>query len=140
MQNDHITYIFTFKSISTITELPAESDLDLFVTVALIKDIFFTQLAVINEDAMFLNDTLVNTIKNFIKKALLLHLHLEITRLSDSTIDNSQTLKDVKALDYITNNLIIPNQTHKNAANQMDLSTLSTDGIGGRRMRQRHRN
>ena len=89
---------------------------------------------------MFLNNILINTIKNFIKKALLLHLHFEITRLSDSTIDNSQTLKDVKALDYITNNLIIPNQTHKNAANQMDLSTPSTDGIGGRRMRQRHRN
>ena len=114
--------------------------MDSFITVALIKDIFFTQLAVINEDAMFLNDTLVNTIKIFVKKAFLLHLCLEVTRLSDSMIDNTQTLKDVKALDHIINNLIISNQIHKNAANQIDLSTSSTDGIGGRRVYQRYRN
>ena len=129
-----------FKSISTVTELLSESDLDSFITVALIKNIFFTQLAVINEDAMFLNDTLVNTIKIFVKKAFLLHFRLEVTHLSDSMIDNTQTLKDVKALDHITNNLIIPNQTHKNAANQIDLSTSSTDGIGGRCVCQRYRN
>ncbi len=72
---------------------------------------------IINEDVIFFNDILVNTIKNFIKKILLLHLYLEIIYLSDLTIDNSQTLKNVKTLDYIINNLIISNQTHKNTAN-----------------------
>ena len=54
----------------------------------------------------------------------MLHLTLEVSRLNNPRIDNHHTLQQVKELDHLTNNLIIPSMTQKNAANRVDMSTI----------------
>lgn len=67
----------------------------------------------------------MNPLKIFLKKAFRLHLTLEVSHLNNPRIDNHHMLQQIKELDYLTNDLIIPNVTQKNAANQVDLSTIT---------------
>ena len=66
----------------------------------------------------------------------MLHLELEVSRLTNPRIDNHHTLQQIKELDYLTSNLIIPNVTQKNAANKIELSTLSSQRRRTRRSRR----
>ncbi|CAI2187546.1 3443_t:CDS:2 [Funneliformis geosporum] len=57
----------------------------------------------------------INVMPN--EDAFMLHV---IHCLTNSDMDNHHTLQQVKELDHITNNLIIPNVTQKNASNQIN--------------------
>ncbi|CAB5390865.1 unnamed protein product [Rhizophagus irregularis] len=113
------------KEILSIDEVPNEDEIAPYITDAFVKDVFFSQLAVINEEELFDDSTIMNPLKIFLKKAFRLHLTLEVSRLNNPRIDNHHTLQQIKELDYLTNDLIIPNVTQKNAANQVDLSTIT---------------
>jgi len=117
-------YLIIYFSISSIDAIPSKDQLTLYVTDAFCKDIFFTQLAVIKEDELFSNPTIINPLKIFLMKAFRLHLELEVSRLNNSRIDNHHTLQQVKELDYLTSNLVIPNITQKNASNQIEFPAL----------------
>src|SRR5437868_4025629 len=56
----------------------------------------------------------------------ILHLNLEVLRLNNPRMDNHYTLQQIKELDHLTNHLIIPNLTQRNAANQVNLSEFSS--------------
>ncbi|CAG8746931.1 16536_t:CDS:1, partial [Funneliformis caledonium] len=88
----------------------------------LFKDIFFTQLAIIEEDELFNNITIINTLKTLLKKAFMLHLTLKVSHLINHNVNNYYTLQQVKELDHLTSNLTITNLTQKNAANQINIS------------------
>ena len=116
--------------------MPSEDQLTLYITNEFIKDVFFTQLAVIKEEELFSNPTIINPIKMFLIKAFLLHLEFEVSRLTNSRVDNHYTLQQVKELDYLTNNLVIPNITQKNASNQTKLSMMTLQRRRTRRSRR----
>ncbi|POG59671.1 hypothetical protein GLOIN_2v1818277 [Rhizophagus irregularis DAOM 181602=DAOM 197198] len=113
------------KEILNIDEVPNEDEIAPYITDAFVKDVFFSQLAVINEEELFDDSTIMNPLKIYLKKAFRLHLTLEVSHLNNPRIDNHHTLQQIKELDYLTNDLIIPNVTQKNAANQVDLSTIT---------------
>ena len=107
-----------------------------YVTDEFFKDIFFTQLAVIKEDELLSISTIINPLKIFLTKAFKLHLELQVSRLTNPRIDNHHTLQQIKELDYLTSNLIIPNVTQKNAANKIELSALISPRRRTRRSRR----
>ncbi len=116
--------------------MPSEDQISLYVTDEFFKDIFFTQLAVIKEDELLSIPTIIDPLKIFLTKAFMLHLELEVSRLTNPRIDNHHTLQQIKELDYLTSNLIILNVTQKNAANKIELSTLSSQRRRTRRSRR----
>lgn len=118
------TYINYLNSISSNEEIPSESQIASYITDTFFKDIFFTQLAVIKDDELFSNPSIIDPLKTFLKKAFILHMALEVSRLNNPKIDNHYILQQIKELDYLTSNLIIPNVSQKNAANKVNLSTL----------------
>ncbi|CAG8745761.1 5970_t:CDS:2, partial [Funneliformis caledonium] len=89
-----------------------------------ISNIFFTQLAVIKEDELFDDSTVIALLKIFLKQAFILHLTHKVSRLTSLNMDNHHTLQQVKELDHLTNDLIISNLTQNNASNQIDMSTM----------------
>lgn len=97
-----------------------------YITNSFLKDIFFTQLAIVREEELFDDMTIINSLKLFLRKAFILHLQLEIARLENPRMDNHHTLQEVKELDYLTSDLIIPNSTQKNATNQVNISEFSS--------------
>ena len=127
--------LFFLNSILNINDID-EDLITSYITESFFKDIFFTQLAVIDEDELFNNSTIINPLKLFLKKAFILHLNLEISRLDNQRIDNHHTLEQIKELDCLTSGLIIPNFTQKNAANQVDKSTILAQNSRARRSRR----
>src|ERR1700733_6395293 len=99
----------------SIDSIPSEDIISLYITNDFLKDIFFTQLAVIKQDELFENPTIMNFLKEFVKEAFLLHLKYEMSRSTNPNMDNHHTLQQVKELDYLTKGLIIPNLTQKDA-------------------------
>jgi len=82
-------------------------------------------LAVIKEDELFEDLTIIGPLKLFLRKAFKLHLTYEVSRLTNPNLDNHHTLHQVKELDGLTGDLIIPNLSQKNASNQIDISAMS---------------
>jgi len=70
-------------------------------------------LAVIKEDELFDNSTIINPLKIFLKQAFILHLTHKVSCLTNLNMDNHYTLQQVKELDHLTNNLIILNSIQK---------------------------
>ncbi|RGB35673.1 hypothetical protein C1646_759076 [Rhizophagus diaphanus] len=111
----HTEEYIKIKEILNIDEVPNEDEIAPYITDAFVKDVFFSQLAVINEEELFDDSTIMNPLKIFLKKAFRLHLTLEVSRLNNPGIDNHHTLQQIKELDYLTNDLIIPNDVKKPA-------------------------
>lgn len=106
--------------------MPSEDEIMSYITDNFVKSIFFTQMAVIKEDDLFGNISTINSLKLFLKRAFILHLELEVARLEDPEMENNHVLKKVKELDYLTKNLVIPNLTQRNAANQINASEFGS--------------
>ena len=102
-----------FNSISSIETIPSEDVILSYITNNFFKDIFFIQLAVIKEDELFDNSTIINPLKIFLKQAFILHLTHKVSCLTNLNMDNHYTLQQVKELDHLTNNLIILNSIQK---------------------------
>ncbi|CAG8515569.1 16991_t:CDS:2 [Funneliformis caledonium] len=98
--NDLNFYVKEYVKINNISSIPSEDDTASFVNNTFLKNIFFTQLAVIEEDELFNNITIINTLKILLKKAFILHLILEVLRLTNYNVDNYHTLQQVKELDH----------------------------------------
>ena len=81
-------------------------------------------MAVIKEDELFEDLTIISSLKLFLRKAFKLHLTYEVS-LTNPNLDNHHTLRQVKELDGLTGDLIIPNLSQKNASNQIDISAMS---------------
>ena len=82
-------------------------------------------MAVIKEDELFEDLTIIDPLKLFLRKAFILHLTYEVSRLTNPNMDNHHTLQQVKELDGLTDNLIIPNSSQKNASNQINISEMT---------------
>ncbi|CAG8630039.1 17066_t:CDS:2, partial [Funneliformis caledonium] len=106
-----VAAVLSLNSISSTNEIPSEDDITSFVNDAFLKDIFFTQLAIIKEDELFNNVTIINTLKTLLKKAFMLHLTLEVSHLTNHNVNNHHILQQVKELDHLTSDLTIPNLT-----------------------------
>ena len=116
--------------------MPNDDEIMSYITDSFFRDIFFTQLAIIKEEELFSSINIIKPLKLFLKQAFMLHLELEVARLKNPRMDNHYTLQQVKELDYLTENLAIPNITQRNAANQINVTeTVSLR----RRSRRSHR-
>ncbi|CAG8616694.1 1053_t:CDS:2 [Funneliformis caledonium] len=81
------------NSISSIDMILSEDVISLYITDDFFKDIFFTQLAVIKEDELFDDSTVIDLLKIFLKQAFILHLTHEVSRLTSPNMDNHYTLQ-----------------------------------------------
>ena len=82
-------------------------------------------MAIIKEDELFEDSTIIGPLMLFLRKAFMLHLTYEVSRLTNPNMDNHHTLQQVKELDGLTGNLIIPNSSQKNASNQINISEMT---------------
>ena len=104
--------------------MPSEDEIISYITDNFIKQIFFTQLAVVKEDELFNNMSSIDSLKLFVVKAFTIHLEFEVMHSNNPRMDYPYVLKQVMELDYLTKNLNIPNLTQWDAANQINASEL----------------
>lgn len=58
--------------------MPSEDEIRSYITDNFIKEIFFTQLAVVKEDELFSNMSIIDSLKLFVVKAFTIHLEFEV--------------------------------------------------------------
>jgi hypothetical protein len=119
--------------------MPSGDDIMSYITDNFVKEVFFTQLAVIKEDELFSDTAIINSLKLFLKEAFVLHLEYEVERSNNPKMDYNYVLNKVKELDCLTKNLVIPNSTQRNAASQINASELAISTLRRRRTTYRSR-
>ena len=65
-----------------------EKEISLYIIDNFFKDIFFTQLAIIKEDELFEDLTIIGPLKLFLRKAFILHLTYKVFCLANPNLDN----------------------------------------------------